>query len=617
MATGSATIRLTAAQALVRAMAAQRTSLDGKNMPLFGGVWAIFGHGNVAGLGEALFGVRDVLPTFRAHNEQAMAHAAIGYVKALRRRRMMACTTSIGPGATNLVTAAAVAHVNRLPLLLIPGDVFANRGPDPVLQQVEDFGDGTVSANDCLRPVSRYFDRLTRPEQVMPAFARAMAVLTDPAECGPVTLAFCQDVQTEAYDFPSSFFEPRVWTPRRPAPDSFELAAAAALLRGAKKPFVVAGGGVLYGEAENELTRFCEAHGLPVGETQAGKSAISDAHPLNLGAVGVTGTAAANTLAAEADVVLAVGTRLQDFTTGSRTLFHAPGQRIVSLNVQSFDAGKHGAAPLVADAKAGLAALAEALRDWRAPEAWVERAHSEKQRWQQTASGFTVAGNAELATDAQVIGAVQRQALPSDIVVCAAGGLPGELHKHWQAGQPAGYHVEYGFSCMGYEIAGALGVKLAQPEREVFVLVGDGSYLMMNSEIATSVMLGLKLTIVVLDNRGYGCINRLQLATGGESFNNLLRDTVHKTLPQIDFEAHARSLGAVAEKVDSLAGLETALARARQAKQTSVVVIDTDPLAITDAGGHWWDVAVPEVSVRAEVREARTRYEVARRERDA
>jgi 3D-(3,5/4)-trihydroxycyclohexane-1,2-dione acylhydrolase (decyclizing) len=612
----TATIRLTAAQALVRAMAVQRTLLDGKTVPLFGGVWAIFGHANVAGLGEALFGVRDVLPTFRAHNEQAMAHAAIGYAKALRRRRMMACTTSIGPGATNLVTAAAVAHVNRLPLLLIPGDVFANRGPDPVLQQMEDFGDGTVSANDCLRPVSRYFDRLTRPEQVMPAFARAMAVLTDPAECGPVTLAFCQDVQTEAHDFPLSFFEPRIWTPRRPAPDCSELAAVAALLRGAKKPFVVAGGGVLYAEAEDELRRFCEAHGLPVGETQAGRSAMASSHPLNMGAIGVTGTTAANTLAAEADVVLAIGTRLQDFTTGSRTLFHAPGQRILSLNVQPFDAGKHGAQPLVADVKAGLAALAEALSDWRAPDAWVERARVEQRRWQEVASGFTVAGNAELATDAQVIGAVQRQALPSDIVVCAAGGLPGELHKHWQAGQAAGYHVEYGFSCMGYEIAGGLGVKLAQPSRDVFVLVGDGSYLMMNSEIATSVMLGLKLTIVVLDNRGYGCINRLQLATGGEGFNNLLRDAAHETLPQIDFEAHARSLGAVSEKVDGLGGLEAALARARKAARTSVVVIDTDPLATTDAGGHWWDVAVPEVSERAEVREARTRYEVARRERD-
>ena len=611
-----APLRLTAAQALVRAMAAQQTSLNGQTVPLFGGIWAIFGHGNVAGLGEALFGVRDVLPTFRAHNEQAMAHAAVAYAKASRRRRVMACTTSIGPGATNLVTAAAVAHVNRLPLLLIPGDVFANRRPDPVLQQLEDFGDGTISANDCLRPVSRYFDRLTRPEQVMSAFARAMAVLTDPADCGPVTLAFCQDVQTEAYDFPERFFEPRVWLPRRPPPDQVELAAAAALLRGAKKPFVVVGGGVLYAEAEQELQGFCEAHGLPIGETQAGKSALADAHPLNMGSVGVTGTSAANALAAEADVVLAVGTRLQDFTTGSWSLFRAPGHRIIGLNIQPFDAGKHGAQPLVADAKAGLAALAEALRDWRAPDQWVERAHAEKQRWQDSASGFTVAGNAELPTDAQVIGAVQRQALPSDIVVCAAGGLPGELHKHWQAGQAAGYHVEYGFSCMGYEIAGALGVKLAQPSRDVFVLVGDGSYLMMNSEIATSVMLGLKLTIVVLDNRGFGCINRLQLSTGGAAFNNLLRDAAHETLPQVDFEAHARSLGAVSEKVDGLAGLEAALARARQATRTYVVVIDTDPVASTDAGGNWWDVAVPEVSERAEVRDARARYEAARREQD-
>jgi len=611
-----APLRLTAAQALVRAMAAQQTSLNGQTVPLFGGIWAIFGHGNVAGLGEALFGVRDVLPTFRAHNEQAMAHAAVAYAKASRRRRVMACTTSIGPGATNLVTAAAVAHVNRLPLLLIPGDVFANRRPDPVLQQLEDFGDGTISANDCLRPVSRYFDRLTRPEQVMSAFARAMAVLTDPADCGPVTLAFCQDVQTEAYDFPERFFEPRVWLPRRPRPDQVELAAAAALLRGAKKPFVVVGGGVLYAEAEQELQGFCEAHGLPIGETQAGKSALADAHPLNMGSVGVTGTSAANALAAEADVVLAVGTRLQDFTTGSWSLFRAPGHRIIGLNIQPFDAGKHGAQPLVADTKAGLAALAEALRDWRAPDQWVERAHAEKQRWQDTASAFTVAGNAELPTDAQVIGAVQRQALPSDIVVCAAGGLPGELHKHWQAGQAAGYHVEYGFSCMGYEIAGALGVKLAQPSRDVFVLVGDGSYLMMNSEIATSVMLGLKLTIVVLDNRGFGCINRLQLSTGGAAFNNLLRDAAHETLPQVDFEAHARSLGAVSEKVDGLAGLEAALARARQATRTYVVVIDTDPVASTDAGGNWWDVAVPEVSERAEVRDARARYEAARREQD-
>ncbi len=361
------TIRLTMAQALIRAMAAQRTVFAGREQPFFGGVWAIFGHGNVAGMGEALAGAREALPTYRAHNEQAMAHTAIAYAKASRRRRAMACTTSIGPGATNLVTAAAVAHVNRLPLLLLPGDVFASRRADPVLQQVEDFADGTVSANDCLRPVSRYFDRLTRPEQLIPAFARAMAVLTDPAECGPATLALCQDVQTEAFDYPESLFEPRLWTPRRVRPDEDELEAAAELIRSARKPLIVAGGGVLYSEAEDALCRFCETHGLPLAETQAGKSALPDSYPLNMGAVGVTGTAAANALAQEADLVLAVGTRLQDFTTGSWALFQGESRRILALNAQPFDAMKHRAQPLVADARVGLAALTEALGDWRAP----------------------------------------------------------------------------------------------------------------------------------------------------------------------------------------------------------------------------------------------------------
>ena len=603
------TIRLTTAQALVRALAAQRTVIDGVTQNLFGGVWAIFGHGNVAGMGEALHEARDTLPTFRAHNEQAMAHSAIAYAKALRRRRMMAVTTSIGPGATNLVTAAAMAHVNRLPVLLLPGDVFATRRPDPVLQQVESFGDGTVSANDCLRPVSRYFDRLTRPEQLVAAFDRAMQVLTDPAECGPVTLALCQDVQAEAWDFPEHLFAERIWTPRRPRPDDDELEAAVAMLRGAKRPLIVAGGGVPYGEAEVALRRFCEAHAVPMTETQAGKSSLPDSHQLNMGALGVTGTAAANTLAAEADVVLAVGTRLADFTTASWSLFRDDGRRLIGLNVVAFDAGKHRGQPLVADARAGLAALTAGLAGWRAPSDWAERAQAQRTAWNETARRYTDAGNAELPSDAQVIGAVQRQTRPSDVVLCAAGGLPGELHKHWRAEQAGGYHMEYGFSTMGYEIAGGLGVKMAQPERDVFVLVGDGSYLMMNSEIATSVMLGLKLTIVVLDNRGFGCINRLQRATGGESFNNLLRDARHETLPAIDFAGHARSLGAEAEKVASLADLEAALARVRGHAKTSVVVIDTDPMTITDAGGAWWDVAVPEVSSRASVREARARYE--------
>ncbi len=603
-------VRLTMAQALVRAMMAQHTEIDGQEVPLFAGVWAIFGHGNVAGMGEALYHARDTLPTLRAHNEQAMAHAAVAFAKASRRRRMMAVTTSIGPGATNLVTAAALAHVNRLPVLLLPGDVFAGRGPDPVLQQVEDFGDGTVTANDCLRPVSRYFDRIVRPEQLIAGFARAMAVLTDPAECGPVTLALCQDVQAQAYDYPEHLFERRVWTPRRPPPDPRELQAAADLLRRAERPLVVCGGGVLYGEAEATLRRFCAAHGLPACETQAGKSALPVDDELNMGAVGVTGTEAANALARDTDLVLAVGTRLADFTTGSWALFQ--GKRIVGLNVQPFDAMKRHAQPLVADAGAGLAALDRALGDWSVPAAWTARAVAGRRDWQQVAARYTDApADGSLPSDAQVLGVLQRASRPSDIVVCAAGGLPGELHKLWRPGQAGGYHVEYGYSTMGYEIAGALGVKLARPGCEVFAVLGDGSYLMMNSEIATSVMLGRKLTIVVLDNRGFACIDRLQHTAGGAGFNNLLRDAAHEVLPEIDFVAHARSLGAVSEKVADLRGLDAALARARGQARTSVVVVDTDPAPVSDAGGAWWDVAVPQVSARPEVRAARERYEEA------
>jgi 3D-(3,5/4)-trihydroxycyclohexane-1,2-dione acylhydrolase (decyclizing) len=603
------TIRLTMAQALTRFLARQMTEIVGEKVPFFGGVWAIFGHGNVAGIGEALYQVRDELPTFRAHNEQAMAHAAIAYGKAHFRRRAMAATTSIGPGATNLVTAAALAHVNRLPLLLLPGDVFANRIPDPVLQQVEDFADGTVSANDCFRPVSRYFDRITRPEQIIPALARAMAVLTDPAECGPVTLALCQDVQAEAYDYPESFFEERVWTQRRPRPDLAELKQAADALRKAKKPLVIAGGGVLYSGASSALAKFVEAAGIPVCETQGGKSSLPDDHPLNMAAVGVTGTSAANRLAEDADVVLAVGTRLQDFTTGSWALFKNAGKKVIGLNVQPFDAGKHRAITLVADAREGLKELDKALDGWKAPASWMTNAREGKAEWRKAAARVTAATNTALPSDAQVIGAVQR-ALGSEVILLhAAGGLPGELHKLWQAGTPGSYHAEYGYSTMGYEIAGGLGVKMAKPDKEVVVMVGDGSYLMLNSEIATSVMLGLKLTIVLLDNRGYGCINRLQMGTGGANFNNLLKDARHEVMPDIDFVAHAASLGAISEKVSSIADLETALGRAKLASRTSVVVIDTDPLVSTDEGGHWWDVAVPEVSPRKEVNAARKAYE--------
>ncbi|KQW85594.1 3D-(3,5/4)-trihydroxycyclohexane-1,2-dione acylhydrolase (decyclizing) [Devosia sp. Root413D1] len=604
------TIRLTMAQALARFMTRQMTIIDGNKVPIFGGVFAIFGHGNVAGFGEALYQVREELPTYRAHNEQGMAHAAIAFAKASFRRRFMAATSSIGPGATNMVTAAALAHVNRLPVLLLPGDVFANRAPDPVLQQVESFGDGTVSANDVFRPVSRYFDRITRPEQIIPALNRAMQVLTDPAECGPVTLSLCQDVQAEAYDYPEAFFAERVWTPRRPMPDVNELDAAVAAIRTAEKPVIIAGGGVLYSEAAEGLRAFAERHGVPVMETNAGKSSLPHDHPLNMGSVGVTGSSASNLLAEQADLVLAVGSRLQDFTTGSWALFKADNVRIIGLNTQVFDAYKHRAVPLIADAKVGLDLLDGKLGPWHASDAWQATAKAAKARWLVSAKAVTDPTNA-LPSDAQVIGAVHRARGSGATLVCASGGLPGELHKLWPAGAPGSYHMEYGYSTMGYEIAGGLGVKLAKPHDDVIVMLGDGSYMMMNSEIATSVMLGKKLTIVVLDNRGFGCINRLQMATGGANFNNLLKDTFHETLPEIDFAAHAASMGAWVRKAASIAELESALAEADKVERTTVLVIDTDPLISTEAGGHWWDVAVPEVSVRPQVNAARKDYEEA------
>ena len=608
----AATVRLTAAQALVRFLTRQMTMIDGKKTPIFAGCWAIFGHGNVAGLGEALFQVRDQLPTYRGQNEQTMAHAAIAFAKASRRKRVMAATTSIGPGALNMVTAAAVAHVNRIPLLLIPGDVFANRRPDPVLQQVEDFGDGTVSVNDCFKPVSRYFDRITRPEQIMPALNRAMVVLTDPAECGPVTLSMCQDTQAEAWDYPEAFFEERVWSFRRPRPDVDELKAAVDALKSARKPVIIAGGGVLFSEAEAALASFAKKHGIPVVETQGGKSSLPFTDDLNMGAVGVTGTGASNDVCRAADVILAVGTRLQDFTTGSWSLFQNASRKIIGLNTQAFDATKHRSLPLLADAKAGLEELTAALGSWKAPEGWTAEARKGRENWIATAATYTDATNAEHPSDSQVIGSVQR-ALGREIsVLCASGGLPGELHKLWQASYPTSYHMEYGFSCMGYEIAGGLGLKMAQPDREVVVMIGDGSYMMANSEIATSVMLGHKITIVLLDNRGFGCINRLQHACGGERFNNLYDYNTHQQVsPAIDFVAHAASMGAIASKANSLAELENSLKAAKSNDRTTLVLIDTDPMKSTDAGGNWWDVAVPEVSVRREVEEARARYEKA------
>jgi 3D-(3,5/4)-trihydroxycyclohexane-1,2-dione acylhydrolase (decyclizing) len=599
------TIQLTAAQAAVRFLAAQDVEVDGATVPFFAGVWAIFGHGNVAGLGEALQGAQDVLPTFRAHNEQAMAHAAIAYAKQMRRQRAMVCTTSIGPGATNMVTAAALAHVNRLPVLLLPGDAYASRAPEPVLQQVEDFADGTVSGNDCFRPVSRYFDRITRPEQLLAALPRAMAVLTDPIACGPVTLAFCQDVQAEAYDWPQAFFRRHLWTTRRQLADPREIQALAHRLRAAKAPLIVAGGGVLYAMAEAALDEFAARTGVPVAETQAGKGALAWDHLQALGSIGVTGSSAANAAAAAADLVVGIGTRLQDFTTGSRALFANPDRTLVQVNVAGFDAYKHGAEPVVGDAGAVLDQLSAALGDWRAP---AGNPVANVAAWNAAADAAMAATEAALPSDAQVIGAVWRSVDENAVVVCAAGGLPGELHKLWRTRRPGGYHVEYGYSCMGYEIAGGLGVKLAAPDREVVVMVGDGSYLMLNSEIATSAAMGAKLIITVLDNRGFGCINRLQAGTGGAPFNNLLADTA----PAVDFAAHAASLGARSEKVSGIAEFENAMGRARASDRTYVVVIDTDPAISTEAGGAWWDVVVPEVSERPEVRAARAGYDTAK-----
>jgi len=599
-----ATIRLTMAQALVRHLAAQRTELGEHECSLFAGVFAIFGHGNVAGLGEALQHVGDALPTFRAHNEQAMTHAAIAFSKANRRRRIMACTTSIGPGATNMVTAAALAHVNRLPVLLLPGDTFASRVPDPVLQQVEDFSSQAVTANDCFRPVARYWDRITRPEQLLRSLPEAISVLTDPADCGPAVLAMPQDVQAESYDYPAEFFEPKKHVPRRDRADHHALEEAARILGDARRPLVIAGGGVIYSGAETQLAEFATRREFPVAETQAGKGALAWEHPFNVGSIGVTGSEVANALAADADVVLAIGTRLQDFTTASNRLFSRDA-RFISINPCRHDAIKWEGLGLRGDALVTLEEIDSLMNDPSVSAKWKLQIQDGIRSWSEVVDAAVADDGRPVPGDAQVIGVVNRFATGKSTVVCAAGGLPGELHKLWRTPQAGGYHLEYGYSCMGYEIAGGLGVKMADPAREVIVMVGDGSYLMLNSEIATSVMLGLKLIIVVLDNRGFGCIERLQQSCGGDSFNNLLD---RESAPVIDFAAHARALGADAEHVSGLTGLAEALDNARKGKVTQVVVIDTDPSLSTEAGGAWWDVPVADVSDSDRVKMAHREY---------
>ena len=609
------TIRLTAAQAMVKWLSLQMTE---EGTRFIDGMWAIFGHGNVAGLGEALHqGLHCDLcdspfPTWRGQNEQTMAHAAIAFAKAKGRRQAMAVTASIGPGSTNMVTAAALAHVNRLPVLFVAGDVFANRRPDPVLQQVEDFDDGTVSANDCFKPVVRYFDRITRPEQLLSALPRALRVMTDPANCGPACLAFCQDVQAEAHDWPVEFFAPRVWHIRRPEPDLRELDAVADLIRAARRPAIICGGGVIYSGAEDALGDFATRHQIPVTETQAGKSALAQSHEMNFGAAGVDGSAAANAALRGADLVIGIGTRLQDFTTGSRTIF-APGARLVSINTHGYDAAKQGAVSLVADAKVALMALSARLGAYRGQPDAAARAD-----WLRAVDAHCLAPVAAgaLPSDAQVIGAVQAVSTPATVAMCAAGTMPGALKLLWQPSQ-GGYHMEYGYSCMGYEVAGAMGIKLACPEREVICFVGDGSYMMANAELATAVMRRIPFTVVLTDNRGYGCINRLQtMGCGGAPFNNMYEDCLIEDQPQIDYVAHAASMGAHAVKARDLAELQQAIRDARGKRRPTVIVIDTTAKDFpgtgieTSAGphGHFWDVAVPEVGDHDTLRAAYARY---------
>jgi 3D-(3,5/4)-trihydroxycyclohexane-1,2-dione acylhydrolase (decyclizing) len=600
------TVRLTTSQAIVRFLCAQRTVVDGEERPLVAGVFGIFGHGNVTCLGEALHDARDVLPTYRGQSEGGMALAAVGFAKAMRRRQLMAATSSVGPGAMNMVTAAAVAHANRLPLLLLAGDTFHSRIPDPVLQQVEHFDQPSVTVNDAFRPVTRYWDRITHPAQVAQSLTLAIATLTDPAECGPAFLGLPQDVQAEAYDYPVRLFEPVVHELRRQRPDRRELAAAADALRAAKAPLIVAGGGVHYSLAEEELKRFAEAHGVPVVETMAGKSSLLADHPLYAGPIGVTGCPQANALAAQADVVLAVGTRLQDFTTGSWTVFGNDELRIIGLNAARFDAAKHRSLPLVCDAREGLDELGSALGGWSVSEAWRDEARTQTAAFaDHVRAAVAPRAGATAPSYAQVIAAVNEAAGPGDYAVSAAGGFPGELNVAWRSHGIATFDCEYGFSCMGYELAGAWGASMARSQGEIFAFVGDGSYLMLNSELLSSVISGHKLIAVLCDNGGFAVIERLQVGQGGASFNNMF-DAIGPNRVEVDWVAHARALGCEAERVGSIDELPAALARARAADRSYVIALRTAPDAWTE-GGAFWQVGVPEVSERAAVDDARAR----------
>jgi 3D-(3,5/4)-trihydroxycyclohexane-1,2-dione acylhydrolase (decyclizing) len=625
--TQSDTVRLTVAQAVIAFLKSQQVERDGAEQPFFAGCFGIFGHGNVAGLGQAL----QQYPEFRyyqARNEQAMVHTAVAYAKMKNRLQTLACTSSIGPGATNMVTGAAVATVNRLPVLLLPGDIFARRNVAPVLQQLESEHTQDISVNDCFRPVSRYWDRINRPDQLISALPEAMRVLTSPAETGAVTLALPQDVQTEAYRFPARLFRQRTWRVPRNRPDAAALREAASWIRAARRPLIIAGGGVIYSEATEALRRFVEATGIPVGETMAGKGSLRYDHPLCLGAVGATGTLAANRIARDADLVIGIGTRYSDFTTASKTAFQHPEVRFVNINVAEFDAAKHHALGLVGDARAALEELTGLLAGHRVPAAYEAEARRLHDEWEAEVARIYAVRNEPLPSQGELIGAVNELGSPDAVMVCAAGSLPGDLHKLWRARHPKQYHLEYGYSCMGYEIAGGLGVKMAAPEREVYVLVGDGSYLMMHTEIVTSIQEGYKLIIVLLDNSGYKSIGALSRSLGQQGFGTryvfpqggaLPSDEAGaavETLP-VDLAANARSLGAHVITCDRTDAFSAALEEARAADRTTVIYIRNDRYVGVPGYESWWDVPVAEVSEMHTVDAAREEWEEMRaKERD-
>ena len=609
------TTRLTMAQALIRFLSSQYVERDGEEELFFPGVFGIFGHGNIAGIGQALYQYRDRMPYHLARNEQAMVHIASAYARMRDRLGTFACTSSIGPGATNMVTGAALATIARLPVLLLPGDIFASRRPDPVLQQLEMPSRGDVSVNDAFIPVSRYFDRIMRPEQIIPAALAAMRVLTDQADTGAVTLALPQDVQTEAFDVPEEFLAKRVWHIARPLPDVAALARLVALIDAARKPLIVAGGGVIYSRATGALRAFAERSGIPVAETQAGKGALPFDHPQSLGAIGVTGTSAANTIAAEADLVIGVGTRWSDFTTGSQTLF-APDSRFANVNIAAFDAPKQGGIAVVADARVTLEALA--TLDHRVDDSYRARVLKLKAEWEIEVDAAYGRRHTPLPAQSEVIGVLNDVAGPRDVIICAAGSLPGELHKLWRARDPKQYHVEYGYSCMGYEIPAGIGVKLAAPERDVFVMVGDGSYLMMPSEIVTAIQEHTKLVIVLVDNLGFSSIGALSRSLGLDGFGTQYRyrqngslgfdsDKEPLTPLPVDLAANAESLGARVLRPKTIDDFRAALTQAKHGSETTVIYIRVDRYEGVSAGGAWWDVATAEVADAGPVREARER----------